>query len=437
MKLLAVGVDHRSAPASVREALAFDVPKCVRGLEQLSKSLPGTEIVILSTCNRVEIYLAGNSDTVPEVEALSNLLAEFHSIRADLFAGHLVSYHDEGAVGHLFRVASSLESLVLGEGQILGQVREAYRAAVESKTVGPVFHSVFQTALKVGKTVRERTGMNHGRLSIASVAVDVAKGIFDTFADKTVLVIGTGKMGDLTLRHLKALNPGRILITNRNMERADGAAVRWGGQVIPFDRLSQGLVEADVVVSTTAAAEPVVTLEQYIHVQRARRNRLALLLDIAIPRDFDPRIGELDQVMLYHIDDLRAQVEQNLHQRQKGIDPALLIIERETAACYGLLRHQEAAGALLQQLGNQADQIRQRELAALFTAHPDLSETDREAIAHMAVRLQNQFLHRPRAAVRSAVTESHHEHPHPLLSAVRHLFGLGEHSPTSSLKKTT
>ena len=333
-------------------------------------------------------------------------------------------------------MAASLESLVLGEGQILGQVREAYRAAVERKTVGPIFHTVFQSALRVGKLVRERTGMDQGKLSVASVAVDLAKEVFDSFADKTVLVIGAGKMGELTLQHLKGLNPGEILVTNRDPDRAVAAAARWNGRAVPFERLGQALIEADLVISTTAAAEPIVTLEQYVRVQRARRNRLALILDIAIPRDFDPRIGDLDQVTLYHVDDLRAQAEQNRLQRQKGIDPALVIIERETAACYAQLRHQRDAGLLLQQLGNRADQIRQRELDALFATRPDLTEADREAIAHMAMRLQNQFLHHPRAAVRSAVTEPHHDHdhPHPVLAFVRHIFGLGDRSQ-NSLKK--
>ena len=224
--------------------------------------------MILSTCNRVEIYAAGTLQTAPEADSLSDFLVNFHAIKPEVFTGHLVGYHDEGAVGHLFRVASSLESLVLGEGQILGQVREAYRAAIERKTVGPIFHTVFQTALKVGKKVRERTGMDQGKLSVASVAVDLAREVFDTFADKTVLVIGAGKMGDLTLQHLKALNPGRILITNRNPDRAEAAAARWNGYSVPFERLGQALIEADLVVSTTAAAEPVVTLDQYVRVQR-------------------------------------------------------------------------------------------------------------------------------------------------------------------------
>jgi glutamyl-tRNA reductase len=431
---LALGVDHRSAPASVREALAFNDTKYAVGLDLLAQAFPDNEFVILSTCNRVELYVAGSPEQVPETSALTDVLATFHSVNSDMFSAHLVTYHDEGAVGHLFRVAASLESLILGEGQILGQVRDAYRAAIERKTVGPIFHTVFQTALRVGKLVRERTGMDQGKLSVASVAVDLAKEVFDSFADKTVLVIGAGKMGELTLQHLKGLNPGEILICNRDPERALLSAARWKGRSVPFEQLGQALIQADLIISTTAASEPIITLDQYVRVQRARRNRLSLILDIAIPRDFDPRIGDLDQVMLYHVDDLRTQAEQNRLQRQKGIDPALMIIERETAACYAQLRHQRDAGLLLQQLGNHADQIRQRELSSLFTTRSDLTEADREAIAHMAMRLQNQFLHHPRAAVRSAVTKPDDDHSHPVLDFVRHVFGLGDRSQ-NSLKK--
>jgi len=436
VRLLALGLDHRSAPASVREVLAFDGIKYDAGLNVLTQTFPGSEFVILSTCNRVEVYAADSSGHVPQTADLTDVLAKVHGVKAETFAGHLVTYHDEGAIGHLFRVAASLESLVLGEGQVLGQVREAYRAAIQRQTVGPIFHTVFQAALRVGKLVRERTGMDQGKLSVPSVAVEVANEVFDSFADKTVLVIGAGKMGELTLRHLKGLKPGQVLVTNRDAERALTLAARWNGQAVPFERLGQALIEADLVISTTAAAEPIVTLDQYVRVQRARRNRLALILDIAIPRDFDPRIGDLDQVTLYHVDDLQAQAHQNQLQRQRGIDPALVIIERETTACHAQLRHQRDAGVLLQQLGNHADQIRQRELTTLFASRPDLTEPDRDAITHMAMRLQNQFLHHPRAAVRLAVTEPDHDHnhPHPMLDFVRHIFGLGERSP-NSLKK--
>jgi glutamyl-tRNA reductase len=452
VSLLALGVDHRSATASVREALAFDGDKLGVGLNALSSAFPGNEFVILSTCNRVEVYAAGAPDAMPEVDLISQFLADFHGLSLEDLSGHLVHYRDEGVVGHLFRVSASLESLVLGEGQILGQVRDAYRAAVERGTVRQIGHALFQQAIRVGKLVREQTGMDQGKLSVASVAVDVAREVFDTFHDKTVLVIGAGKMGDLTLRHLEALKPGRILITNRNSEKAEAAANRWGGEAAPFEVLNQHLIAADLIISTTAAAEPIVTYKDFERVQRARRNRLALILDIAIPRDFDPKIGDLDQVMLYNVDDLRAQAEQNRLRRQKGVDPALVIIEKETAACFAHLRHQQDIGAVLRQLDSQVDACRRRELDALFASRPNFSEEDREAIERMALRIQNQFLHRPRAAVRSAAADAataaervrgplphdqHQHNAHPLLNAVRHLFGLADYGNPQVSRKSS
>lgn len=427
MKLLTVGVDYRTAPTSVRESLAFDARLRAQGLHELARSFPENEFVIVSTCNRVELYTAGDDpERVPEIGTLTEFLAHFHNLGTDSFVAHLVDYHDEGVVAHLFRVAASLESLVLGEGQILNQVKEAYEAARQQKTVGPIFHMLFQRALHVGKKVREATGMDQGKLSIASVAVDLAKAVFNTFGDKTVLIVGAGKMGDLTLQHLSVLRPGRILVTNRNPARAEAVAARWKGEVVPYAQLGQALIEADLVISTTAADEPIVSLETYSRVQRARRNRLALILDIAVPRDFDERIGNLEQVHLYNVDDLRSQAEVNRRGREKGISAALGIIERETDAYMADLRHQRHAGVLLRQLGAYADDVRLRELERLFAARPDLSATDREAIAHMALRLQNQFLHHPRAALRTAASAPASEDPHPLLTAVRHLFGLAD-----------
>jgi len=433
LKLLALGVDHRRAPTAIREALAFEGTKRDEGLDDLARSFPGAEFVVVSTCNRVELYAAGAGGTTPTVGALIDWLARFHGRPADDFAAHLIDHHDGQAIKHLFKVAASLESLVLGEGQILGQVRDAYKAAVARKAVGPLLHALFPHALRVGKLVRERTGMDKGKLSVASVAVDVAKDVFDTFADKTVLVIGAGKMGDLTLQHLAALKPGSILVTNRNPAKAALAAARWGGRDVPFERLGQALIDADVVVSTTAADEPIVTLETYARVQRARRNRLALILDIAIPRDFDPRIGDLEQVMLYNVDDLSAQAERNRQARQKGVDPALAIIEAESALCLADLRHRTHAGAALKQLVTYADAARLREFDALIARQPGLTPAQRDDVAHAMLRLQNQFLHHPRAALRAATTTAEpSEHPHPLLHALRALFGLNgddEHMP--------
>ena len=357
VKLLALGVDHRSTPTEVREALAFDGEKLPRALAALKGSFPDDEFAILSTCNRVELYAAGEPASVPQVGDLIGFLAEFHGVAPAEFAAHLVDYHDEEAVAHLFRVASSLESLVLGEGQIQGQVKDAYESAQRHKTVGPILHAVFQHAARVGKRVREATGMDRGRLSIASVAVDVARSVFDSFTDKTVLVVGAGKMGELTLRHLAALRPGRILITNRSPEKARAAADAWKGRAVPFEELERALVEADVVVSTTASAEPIVSYPMYCRVLKARQYKLSLILDIAVPRDFDPRINELDTANLYNVDDLSAQAESNRKGRLGAVESAAAIIREETDACLADLRHKRHAGALLRQLGDYTDAV--------------------------------------------------------------------------------
>ncbi len=428
MKLLALGVDHRSAPASIREALALDGPRRDDALDSLRSAFPSSEFVILSTCNRVELYCAADVPTeLPSVDELAAFLADVQGLPAETLAGHLLAHHDEAVVGHLFRVASSLESLVLGEGQILGQVRDAYQGAQTRNAVGPIFHALFQHALRVGKKVREETGMDQGKLSVASVAVDVARSVFDSFNDKTVLVIGAGKMADLTLQHLSELRPGRILITNRSLARAQAAAGRWIAQAVPFERLDDALTDADLIISTTAAEEPVVSFDRYARLQKGpRKNRLALILDIAIPRDFDARIGELDQVLLYNVDDLRAQVERNLASRRKRVEPAQAIIERETTACLADLRHSRQAGTLLRQLGDYADTIADRELDRFFSSCPDLSESQRQAAEHLVHRLKNQFLHHPRTALRTASAQPAPTEGHPILHAVRHLFGLSD-----------
>jgi glutamyl-tRNA reductase len=422
----------------VRESLAFDGPKHGRALALLRDRFPGAEFAILSTCNRVELYAAAASPvTLPEVPDLTDWLAGFHTLPPASLAAHLVAHHDEAVVSHVFRVASSLESLVLGEGQILAQVREAYRDADACGSIGPILHAMFREAIRVGKLVRERTGLDRGRLSVASVAVDLAREVFDSFGDKTVLVIGAGKMAELTLTHLAELRPGRILITNRSPDRAEEAASRWRGQAVPFERLSQALVDADLVVSTTASEEPVVDLPTYERVQRARRNRLALILDIAVPRDFDERIGRLEQVLLYNVDDLQLQVRSNLEGRRRGIEPAQALIEQETTACLAALRQRhggQGAGALLRELGLYTDTVRDRELVRLFDLCPDLTEPQRAAITQFARRLQNQYLHHPRTALRQlsgldpaadeALASAPQDDGH-LMEVVRHLFGLG------------
>ena len=431
MRLVAVGLDHTKTPAALRESVAMSADRRTEALRLLRAQYPGHEFAILSTCNRVELYSATDLDPTltktKEVDQnkLTEFLASFHGLNLRDLQSYITTYLDDDVVSHLFRVSSSVESLVLGEGQILGQVREAYQIADSAQSVGWILHSVFQHALKIGKKVRENTGLGVGKLSVASVAVDLAREVFDRFDDKTVLVIGAGKMAELALTHLMGLKPGRVMVINRSLPRAQQLAEQFDGIAYGYDQLNQALIEADLVVSTTASAEPIIKKEVYARIQKARRYRLALILDIALPRDFDDRIGQLDQVMLYNVDDLKSQVERNMAQRRGGLNAAQLLIETETANCLSAIRHQRHASSVLKSLGDHADQIRESELEIMFSKMTNISDKDRKAIELMAHRLQNQILHEPRAALRSnAKTPDQMQMSLP--AAVGHLFGLGK-----------
>jgi glutamyl-tRNA reductase len=425
MRLMVLGVDHLSATTSVRESLAFPGECHGRGLDALKASFPDNEFVLLSTCNRVEVYAASESGLL-DVDELSSFLARFHGLPEESAAGHLVLQRDEAAIGHLFRVAAGLESLVPGEDQILGQVRDAYKSATGRGVTGPILHLVFQRALRAAKRARDETGLGRGKLSVASIAVDVARDVFDRFDDKTVLVIGAGKMGELALQHLRALRPGAILVANRDLARARTVADCGDGHVIAFDALDGALARADIVISTTAAAEPIMTLDRFNGIQRARRNRPLLIIDIAVPRDFDPRIGELEQVMLYDLGDLRSQVERNLSDRLERLKTARLIVDREADACFAALRYRRDAGALLRQLATRTEAAVCRELDRLFLARPDLTDAQRNAIAHAMSHLPNHLFHHPRSALRAAVAGGDVADPHCLLGAVRRVLGLSD-----------
>jgi len=435
MSLMVLGVDHRSTPTSVREILAFPGECHSRGLAALKASFPDTEFVLLSTCNRVEVYAAAEP-APPEVDELASCLARFHRIPVGRVAGHLVVRRDEAAIGHLFRVAAGLESLVPGEDQILGQVRDAYKAATARGVTGPILHAAFQRALRAAKRARDETEMGRGKLSVASIAVDVARDVFDHFDDKTILVIGAGKMGELVLQHLRALRPGAILVANRDVVRAGTVADGGIGRIIAFDGLDDALIEADIVISATAAAEPIMTLDRFTVIQRARRHRPLLVVDIAVPRDFDPRIGELEQVMLYDVGDLRAQVERNLADRRQQLKRAQAIVEREAEACFAALRHHRDTGALLRQLADRTEAAVRRELDRLFVARPELTDTQRTAIAHAMSRFRNQLLHHPRSTLRAAAATEDTAGANPLLDVVRRLFGLADahHSDRAELR---
>jgi glutamyl-tRNA reductase len=423
MNLLLVGCSYKTAPIELRERLAFDGPKLAAVLHEL-ESRYAAEATVLSTCNRVEVYLARADAGGPDGELIAEFLAEFQQLDRQTVRPCLYLRHGIDAVRHLFRVTSSLDSLVVGEGQIAGQVKQAYQTAHAAGTAGPVLHVLFQQAHAVAKRVRTQTGISRGHVSVSSVAVDYVRQVFDHFDDKTILVIGAGKMGELTLRHLKALTPRRILVTNRSPEKAAQVAAGCAGQAVPWESLDDALVEADIVLSTTGAAEPIMPRRRFDGILARRTGGTIVILDIAVPRDFDPRIHDGDRACLFNIDDLQRIREQTLRERQKALSPAEAIVEREVQRFLGDWQRRRN-GPVIARLTAEFEARRQAIVKQLLARlNGRLTPEDREYIEGAFKLLQNQFLHGPI----SALAEESHEGAsrHTLLEALRKLFRMEE-----------
>ncbi|HEY4328281.1 MAG TPA: glutamyl-tRNA reductase, partial [Phycisphaerae bacterium] len=333
--LLVVGLNHRTAPLELRETVAFNPERSREATAAFRRKFPQSEIVILSTCNRVELYIARPVSAEPSLENLAGFLAEFHALKADQLASHLYHHEGRGMVEHLFSVASSLDSMVVGETQILSQVKHAYLhgcqpgANGESMGAGKVLHALFQKALAAAKDVHEKTALSSGRISVASVAVDLAASVFDRFDDKTVLCVGAGKMASLMLRHLVELKPKKLLLVNRSIERAQALAGQFPGgrtEVGAFEQLDAHLVHADILLTSTGAAaaggEAIISESRFKALQKPRRYRPIVIVDIAVPRDVEPSVAKLNNVYLYNIDDLQEVAAGNRGKRDDAINSA-------------------------------------------------------------------------------------------------------------------
>jgi glutamyl-tRNA reductase len=421
VKLLVAGCNFRTTDVALRERLAFSDGRLPEGLQRLSTRY-GCEALILSTCNRVEIYLGrAEAEIFPDAVLLAEFLAEFHGIRAEEVRPHLECQRDAEAVRHLFRVVASLDSLIVGEGQIAGQAKKAYEKACEQGTAGPLLHALFQHARQVARRVRTETGISRGHVSVSSAAVDYVRQVFEHFHDKKILVIGAGKMGELTLKHLRQLRPQRIFVTNRSPDKAESLAKGCQGVAVPWERLDEILAKADIVLSTTGAPEPVVTLDRFQKILARRTGGTMVILDIAVPRDFDPRIHDGDRACLFNIDDLKRIREQTLHERKKHLAPAEALVEQEQRRFlkdWGRRRH----GPVIARLRQEFDGKRQKIVTDLMPKlNGKLTEADRGQIEGAFRLLQNQILHGPISALTAEGQESGR---HTLLEALRKLFSL-------------
>lgn len=426
MNVMVVSCNHHQAGMQLRERLAFSGPDQISSAYELWRQRhPDSEMVVLSTCNRVEIYAAveGESDLV-STDDITRFICQFHNVPTDEVVGSVLAQSGAEAVSHLFQVACSIDSMVLGEPQIVNQVKEAYRLAQEHDACGPLTNVLFQHALKVSAQVRSETGLADGRVSIASVAVgEFGKSIFSRFDNKQVLVIGAGEMAEETLIYLRSEGVRHIVVANRNRERAEHLAARFGGSSIDFADLDAWLARADVIVSATGASEIIVSRDRFAAARRNSRRQPVFILDLAAPRDFDPAVATVDDdVFLYDIDALEETCSRNRAARESEVRKAMRIIDAQTQTFMQEIYHR-ATGPVIHRLREHWHDISRSELDRLYRKLPTLDAEQRQAVEATISRIVNKLLHPPLEALKD---EARTGTPDGLVSAIRRLFFGGQ-----------
>ncbi len=428
-RLLLLGLNHATAPLEVRERLAFTNDQRQAALLALKEKFPESEAVLLSTCNRVELYISRPIHAHPRPEDLIQFLATLKSIPAASFQSHLYQKAEREVIEHLFSVTSSLNSMVVGETQILGQVREAYEFAQALNLAGPALNPLFQRAIAVGKEVMTDTPIAEGRISVASVAVDCAKTIFDHFTDKTVLTIGAGKMAALVLQGFAQLNPKRLLIANRDPIKAQSLAARHNSQPAPFEKLDDHLITADIVISSTSSQNPVITRQRFESLLKQRRYRPIFFIDIALPRDIEPAVGKLENVYLYNLDDLQNVISNTRSERSTAVDSAQKIVNEHVEKYLAWTRAREM-GPLIDSLYKKHHDLAKEELDRTLGKLTSLTPDDRAHLEELTRRIVNKLLHDPIKALRDS--NAGHAQNIPYLHALEKLFQLVPRSPSAS-----
>jgi len=435
-RLLLLGLNHTTAPLEVRERLAFSPAQQRRAIELLKQQYPQAEAVLISTCNRVELYIAREVHAQPRVQQMIEFLSQFHAVPVDQFRRHLYERAEREAVEHLFGVAASLDSMVLGESQILGQVRQAYDLSRRLGAAGPVLNPLFQRALAVGKQVMNSTPLGEGRVSVSGVAVEYARQIFDHFQDKTVLCVGAGKMSKLALRGFAALKPGRLLVANRDEHKARRLAAQFAAVAVPLTQLDTHLVEADIVISSTGAVEPVITRRHFQGLLRRRRYRPIFIIDLAVPRDVEPAVAELEHVYLYNLDDLQRAVARTHSQRSQVLEQARAIVQQHVQQ-YLVWQRQRELGPAIDQLYRRCHAIAADEVARALNRIEGLDQPQRaqaeQLMGELARRIVNKILHDPVATLRQA--DQLHAPAGQYLHALQQLFHL-EPAALTALEST-
>jgi glutamyl-tRNA reductase len=423
MKLHLTGVSHKTAPVEVRECLAFQEATLTAALNELRSRDGVSEAVILSTCNRVEITVTTADGVDPEA-IVDSFLAARKAVEPDRIAPYLYRHEGKEAIHHLFRVASSLDSMVVGEPQILGQLKSAYAAAKDAGAVCGWLDGLLTRAFGVAKRVRSETGIGQMAVSVSYAAVELARKIFGSLENRTVMIVGAGKMSELTARHLRRSSSGKshVFVTNRTHERAVEMAQLFQGTPVEYARLTATLPEVDILIASSGAPEYILRKEEMHRVIAARRNRPMFLIDIAVPRNIDPAVNELDNVFLYDIDDLQEVVNANLRERRKEAERAEALVAEEVERMMARLKVAEVTPTIVG-LQAQLEQIGAGELEKIRRKYGPLTPQQDEAMEALARGIINKIAHGPISELRSHAGQPDGAH---LVAVVKKVFHLQE-----------
>ena len=419
MHVVVAGISHKTASLELRERLALDEEAALRVSQELLDEGVACEAVALSTCNRTELYLYGRDSLAARQAALAHL-AHHAGVAPGELEPSLYSYSGDGAIAHLFRVTSSLDSMVVGEAQIVAQLKAAYQQACDGGCTAVVFNRLFRHALEVGKRVRTETAIGERPVSVSSAAVELALQVFGKLRDHVVLIVGAGETSELTATHLKAHGIEKILVTNRTFAAAEDLARRVGGRAVVFEELEDHLAAADIVISSTSAPHYVITRERVERAFKHRRHRPMFLIDIAVPRDFDPEINRVRDAYLYDIDDLQHVVEQNRSEREKEAQHAERIVEQELASVNDWLRSLEVVPTIAT-LREAVEDIRRGELERLSNRLSDLTDEQRAQVDMLTSSIVNKILHVPTVKMKEVAGR---DQCYLYVDAVRTLFDL-------------
>ena len=417
MNVFIVGLNHKIADVEVREKLAFQGDKLEEGLMRF-RELPGVnEALIISTCNRVELY-ANIEDSRQAAESIKSFLAAFHGINRASLDNSLYIHDDVEAIRHVFRVAASLDSMVLGEPQILGQLKDAFELALSKKTTGILLNKLMKKAISVAKRVRTETKIAENAVSISFAAVELAKKIFTDLSTRVFMLLGAGEMAELAAKHLIGNGVKEVLVSNRTYDRACDLAHEFNGRPVKFEEFIYEMARTDIMICSTGAPHYILTKSQMQKVMKERKQRQVFIIDISVPRNIDPEINDLENVYLYNVDDLQGVVDSNMFERQKEAEKAEKIIEEELETFVKWRASLDSVPTIIA-LREKAEEIRREELEKLFGKVTSLGERDREAIEYMATAIMNKLIHPPTAALKGDT-----ENKEMLVAAIRRLYGI-------------